>query len=81
MDGLSGHMFGLTGYGGYGLKSGNFGILVHMRGEVVICYDFVGKGGLDVSNMSYVVCWKYFWGQVVNGLRNEVLRSIYAHVW
>lgn len=62
-------MFGLTSYGGYGLKSASFEKMVHMRGQVEFCHDFVGKGGLDASNMSYVVCWKYFWGQVVNGLR------------
>ena len=58
------------------MKSVSFEKLGHMRGHVEFCHDFMGKDDLDASNMSYVVCWKYFWGQVVNGLRYAILRSI-----
>lgn len=78
---MRGQGFSLTGIEGYGLEDGSFGILVHKSGQNEFCHDFMGKGGLDVSYMSYVMCWKSFWGQLACGLGNEVLRSMYAHAW
>lgn len=60
MEGLWGHGIGLTGFRGYGLKSGNVLNFEAKGKDIGICQGFMEEKSLDTLDTSYVKCWKRF---------------------
>lgn len=77
-EGLSGHRFGLARFWGYGLKNGNLKVFRHKGGHCEFWCGLVRKIDLDPFYVSYMRCWEWFWGQIVDGLGYAILRSMYV---